>query len=297
MVDDSLRASERWPTSSRTITTTARLLLIAAAIQMAVPWLARSAITQPLPIGAIVSVVAGSTSFVLAAAALAGSSRWPQGRRWLILGGAAFALAGVLDLARDLWFAAQAYGNVPIDDPSQTLMRLRSVITAALTVAAPLLLGIGIWASRPHDLSRQHAAAIVALGVVGFVATLGGLISAWIASGILQATSTLFDGPLLVLTALGAAGFLALGVAAASAVHGKESLPELLIAAGATAWLCSAGWLQWSSVAWLSAVPQQPMPPGWAITVSFAHSVALLGTVTVIAGFGLAGPLRLPRTE
>ncbi len=297
MVNDSLLASGRWPTSSRTITTAAWLLLIAAAIQMAVLWLARSAITQPLPISAVVSVVSGSTCFVMAAAVLAGLSRWPEGRRWLILGGAAFALVGVLDLARDLWFATQPYGNVPIDDTSQTLIRLRGVITAALTIAAPLLLGAGIWTSRRHDLSRQHTAAIVILGVVGLVATLGGLVSAWIASGILQATSTLFDGPLLVITALSAAGFLALGVAAASGVHGKESLPELLISAGATAWLCSAAWLQWSSAAWLSAGPQQSMPPGWAITVSLADAVALFGTVAMIAGFGLAGLLRRPRTE
>jgi hypothetical protein len=207
------------------------LLLIAAAIQVAVLWMSRSAVTQPLPLSSIVGIVSNVTSFVLAAAVLVGRRRWPSGKRWLVAGAAAFAVIGLFDLGRDLWFAAQPYGNLSVDVTSQTLMRVRGTIVAALAIAAPFLLGVGLWISHHERASRARVAAMLVVGIVGSVATVGGVLEVSISLGVAPQPPQPFDDPLLILTGLNAAGLAVLAGAATRNLSSCWSLPDLPIAA------------------------------------------------------------------
>ncbi|HET8586531.1 MAG TPA: hypothetical protein VFM74_01520 [Candidatus Limnocylindria bacterium] len=297
MVDDLLRVPARRPASPRTIPALVWLPLIAAAIQVAVLWLSRSAVMQPLPLDSIVGIVSNVTPFLLAAAVLLGLPRWQDARRWLLGAVGAFALVGVLDLGRDVWFAAQPYGNLPVDDTSQALMRIRGTIVGALSIAAPVLLGIGLWTGRPERTGRVRRVAVLSVGVVGGAAIVGGMLEAWLALGLAPERSTPLDVPLLVLTGLNPAGLAVLGVAAARNVSGGRSLPELLIAVGATLWLAANGWVQWSSFALLSAGPLGAMPDGWYTMIDLTSAIMLLGMLVVIVGFGSGGWLRRPRSD
>lgn len=291
MIHDSLEARPSSPASARSVPGIVWLLLIAAVIQVVVLWFSRSAITQPLPLESIVGIVSSATPFLLAAAVLIGLRRWPRGRRWLLGGAAAFALAGLFDLGRDLWFAAQPYGNVPVGDPSQALMRLRATVEAALAIIAPLLLGIGLLKSRAERTSPVRLVAMIVVGVAGVAAMVGGVLEVSISLGLTPEPSTPFDVPLLVLTAVSAAGFAVLAVAATSPVAGRQSMPEVLIAAGATLWIAARGWVQWSSFAFLSAGPQQAMPEGWYAMISLTNLAVLVGMLAMIAGFAVGGLL------
>jgi hypothetical protein len=297
MVDDSLRVPHRWQPSARNVPGVVWLLLIAAAVQVTVLWLSRSAVTQPLPLASIVGIVSNATSFLLAAAVAVGLRRWPSGRRWLVIGAAAFALIGVLDFGRDIWFAAQPYGNLPVDVTSQMLMRLRGTIVAVLAIVAPILLGIGLWTSRPDPAGRKRVAAVLVVVIVGAAATVGGVLQVSVTFGVAPDPSTPFDAPLLLLTGLDTVGFALLAVAATRGALGSESLPEVLIAAGATLWVAAIGWLHWWSFAWLAAGPPQQMPEGWDVTINVTNGVMLLGTLAIIAGFGSAGLLRARESE
>jgi hypothetical protein len=302
MVDDSLRAPEAWRSSPRGIPGVAWLLLIAAAIQIAVLWISQSAIIQPLPIGSIVGILSNATSFLLAAAILVGASRWPHGRRWLVLGAACFALRGVLDLGLDVWFASWQPGNVPFDPAIQTVMAARATVAAALTVAAPLLLATGLWIASATDATRRRRAVMVALALLGAAATVGGLFEMgitltspafWDSAG--QPVALIFSTQFL--TALTTAAFAALSVSAMRIVRATDSLTELLIAAGATAWFLASGWMQWYEALWMSQGTEQGMPPDWMVTINLSNAVALVGMAAVIAGFALAGFLRRPLSD
>jgi hypothetical protein len=302
MVDDSLRAPEDWRTSLRGVPGVAWLLLIAAAIHIAVLWFSQSAIIQPLPIGSIVWILSGATSFLLAAAILVGASRWPHGRRWLVLGAACFALRGVLDLGLDVWFAAWRPGDVPFDPAIQTVMAARGTVAAALTVAAPLLLAAGLWTERATDATRRRRGVMVALALLGTVATVGGLFE----TGIALTRSAFWDSagqPVALnvstqfLTALTAAAFAALSVSAMRIVRATDSHTELLITAGATAWFLTSGWMQWYEALWIPRVIEQHMPPDWIVTINLSNAVALVGMAAMIAGFALAGFLRRPLSD
>lgn len=293
-MNESLSADHGWQAAARSIPGIAWLLVIAAAIQLLVLAASRGVFdARPLPLGAVVGILSGASPLLLAAAVLVGARRWPAGRRWLVAGAALFALRGLLDLGLDLWLASWPIGNAPIDPTSEGLMRLRGLIVDALTVAAPLLLAVGLWIGRPTDAFRgARRLVVVALGLLGILATTAGFFMTAVAltSSVVYRPASAMEALLLILTALHATAFAVLAIAATGTVR-FQRWPELAIASGATVWFLASGWLQWQSTEWAS----QGRSPDWlGLMVSVSTFAALLGMVTLIVGFGAAGLARRP---
>lgn len=302
-MNESVPAERGWQASAPNVPWIAWLLVFAAAIQIIVLWLRESAAIQPVPLGSVVGILADASPFLLAAAVLVSVSRWSGGRRWLVAGAALFAFRGLLDLGLDVWSVSWQTGNAPIDATSLTLMAARGVIAATLSMAAPLLLAAGLWTERSADrLHGGRLAAMAVLALVGVAATAGG----FVVTGTALTSSAFRDSmsqpaALIVansvITALHAAAFAALGVAALRVARAGAWLPELLIASGTAAWVGASGWLQWREAQWMAQGTSQGMPADWFSTVTLSNTFVLVGLVAMIAGFAVAGLRHRPLSD
>lgn len=238
--------------------------------------------------GMLVSWLQSITPFLLAATVVLGADRWPAGRRKLLLAAVALAVVGLLRLALDAWWTLWETGPGPIP-PETTPWLTLGWIGAGL--AAPVAYGLmaaGLWAARSdRPAGATRTASVIAIGVAGLIATGAGV---WVVAQTLERRGTadgLWVGSLTSLAwAAGFAMLAALAVAAVRAVRPADRLPEVLIGGGAVVTMLASAWT-WSypQIAPTQAWEEEAIV--WAFTIPTV--VVLMGTLAMIAGFGLAG--------
>ena len=228
----------------------------------------------------------GVSLFLLPAAIVLAMDRWPAGRRALVTGAAALALAAVLRTANDLWWVLwEASGATwEVNQPWLVIAYGCGALLFAIGLA---LVAAGLWASRAQvEMSAMRTALMAVIGLGAIVATGSGL---WVVARTFGLTNPDAVVPATVTGMLAAAGFAALGTVALAAVRAtpaRGGLPEMMIAGGAFAVMAATAWT-WA-VPYSSPGLQQVSEVAliWVYTVPYWISV--LGTLTMIAGFGLA---------
>jgi hypothetical protein len=277
-----------WRRSAHGIPAVAWVLVAAAAIELLGLAIIRGLFdTEPFPIAVLVSVMTAVTPFLLGAAVLVGTSRWPAARPWLIIAAAAFVLRGLLDAGFDAWLYSWQTMLVVPDASWDWLLTTRAFVVAALSVMAPALLAVGLWVSSRHSSpgSGDRRLSMGALATLGLLATAGSLALAVKLRGSAAGMPAAYWA-LDAITALVAPAFSVLAISAVRALRAPDLLPELLIAAGAAAAVAGTGWLDWL----LSLLQIQDIPFdlfGWLVTLP--NGLVLVGLLAVTAGFTSAG--------
>jgi hypothetical protein len=273
------------------------LLLGIAAIQLAVavamdwyqlfgPYL----ILRPeMIIGALTSVA----PFLLAAAVLTGAVRWPAGRRWLGWGAAAFGLYGVTETILSIWLLS--WSSSPSPGPvagwTQAGLIARASVSLLAALVAPMFLAMGLRAARNFPVldDRARRIAMVAIGVLGFVAVAGGIaLAAAEAAGLNEAGAAWLTAVFRGSTTLAAATMALLGVAAVGAAPRQRALPELLIAVGVSVVIGASAWTWWFQ----ALVPYQEQGAMLALVFTGPRAANLIGLLLLIAGFAAGALLR-----
>lgn len=262
------------------------LLLVAAVLHLALATAAQAAIGQVSLVepATVIGHLTDAGSFVLAAAVLAGTNRWPGGRRWLILGAVALATRGVLDTALQAWmWWAFSLGPWRLAALDQTFPYVRGIAALVAGVAAPALLAKGLMAtpatSSSNPARRRAAAALVLLGLVGLAVDLR--LAPAMAT---RSPISTFDATSQVLGGLALAGMAALGAVALHRLPAHYRMPELLIGIGAG--LSVAGGTGQAAVH-LGLVLIGPIGayPG---LMTLTGAVMLVGLLGMIGGFAVA---------
>lgn len=230
------------------------------------------------------------TPFLLAAAVVLGSDRWPAGRRTLLIGAAMLAAVAVLRMGSDIWWALwDASGHAW--DPASPWLLVASLATALLFVIAHALLAAGLWTTRSGPAGPARIAATAGIGLVGVLA-LGAAV--WVVAqtvALVPSDDRVYPVAISALTAAGVVVLALLAVAAAGVGPPLGGMPESLIAAGAVIVMAAMTWT-WS---FPYIVPVQEVPEDafvWVFTVPNASEVT--GWVVMITGFALAA-LRVRR--
>ena len=278
--------------SAHDIPAVAWVLVAAAAIELLGLALVRGLFdTEPFPVAVLVSVLTAVTPFLLAAAVLVGTRRWPAARLWLIIAAAALVLRGLLDAGFDAWLYWWQTTLVVPDGGWDWLLTTRAFVVAALSVMAPALLAVGLWGSSRSSspASREPRLSMGALAVLGLLATAGSLALAVKLSGSAVAMPAAYWA-LDAITALVAPAFSVLAISAVRALRAPDFLPELLIAAGAAVVVAATGWLDWLfSLRQIQDIPFDLF--GWLVTLP--SGLVLVGLLAVTAGFTSAGLLAI----
>ena len=249
--------------------------------------------TEPFPVARLVSVLTAVTPFLMAAGVLVGTRRWPSARLWLIVAAAAFVLRGLLDAGFDAWLYWWQTTIVVPDAGLDWLLIARALVVAALSVVAPALLAVGLWIGFRSSSrgSRGRRLSMGVLALLGLLATAGSLSLTLIVRGQalgMPATYWAF----YAITALTAPAFSALAISAVRALRAPDSLPELLIAAGAAVVVAATGWLDWLfSQRQIQDIPFDFF--GWLVTLP--SGLLLVGLLAGTAGFTVAGLLATER--
>lgn len=232
----------------------------------------------------LVRALASATSFLLAAAILIGAIRWPAGRTWLMWSAGAFAVHGLLELGLAVWFAWwDATGPQPFSDSEQTALIVRAAVSIVAITAAWVCVAMGIWLARPFrsTIGRGRLAAMIAVGILGLIATGAGFVIAASAGGSV-APLALVSAGLYAIDALSLAGTAALAIAAMWHLSSRNRIPEQLIAAGGALVVAAAAWSQ-SFLARTDLSQSTLGDVAWNFTLPSA--VGLLGMVALITGF------------
>lgn len=236
--------------------------------------------------GMVMDWIQSVTLFVLAAAVVLASERWPTGRRQLLMGAMALAVVALLRLGFDIWWAVwDASGHVY--EGSQAWLLGGYIAEGVLYLLAHALLAAGLWTARVHQHAGRARAALVALtGLGGLVATSVGLWAATRTLDFQPGDSVAYAAAMMTLTAAGFASLAILALAAARAAPERGGLTEVLIAVGALIAVLAAAWNR--GVVYVIPFQEVPLEAFiWYFTVPFAAEV--LGLLMMIAGFGLAG--------
>jgi hypothetical protein len=177
---------------------------------------------------------------LVATAVVVGAGRWPVGRAWLVAGAWLLALVGVLAVLFDVGFAQLVNEGVAFDDlePWFFIGGMAGGVAHVLGFGS---LAMGIWRARREGWPGMRAAAAIAVAVVTALAAAGPLAAIWGFGAYGSVPSTIAN---LVLTST---AIVAVGVLAVAALRGgpaRGSIPELIIAAGATGYVVVEG-LTW----------------------------------------------------
>lgn len=236
--------------------------------------------------GMVVNWIGSVAPFVLAAVVVLAADRWPAGRRLLLAGAAAMAVAALHQVVSDAWWAIWQANPGPLAEGIQPWLSATYLGAEVARIAAYGLVASGLWAARPAGpAGRSSGMLMLLLGLAGLVATGAGV---WVVGLALEGAGSA-DSPWLVVTgsALKAAGFAALaavGVAAARLAGRTGRRPETLIATGAFVTLVATAWT-WTvpHIAPTQAWSDDGL--AWAFTVP--NTMAVLGMYAMIAGFVL----------
>jgi hypothetical protein len=236
--------------------------------------------------GMVLDWVNSISLFLLAAAVVLAADRWPGGRRTLLMGAGALAIVALLRLGLDAWMAVwEASGHVY--DPSPPFVLGMHLGAGVMFVTAHVLLAAGLWAGRsPAPMGRTRSLLVAMIGLGGLIATGAGL---WAVVLTLPRAQPDYAAYAVVIMTLTAVSFVALGLLAMAAArvtprHG--GIPEKLIAVGASVTLAATAWA--SIGPYFTPGPGEVSEDGflWVYTLPYAAGIA--GTLTTIAGFGLA---------
>ena len=281
----------------RSVPVAAWLLLGFAAIQLAVlvamdwyqlfgPYL----ILRPeMVIGAFTSVA----PFLLAAAVLTGAVRWPAGRSWLGWGAVAYAMHGLMETILSIWVVSWTSSPFagPVSGWTQAGLIARASISLLAALAAPLLLAMGLRAARTFPVSddRVRRIAMLAIGVLGFVAVAGGgALAAAEAAALNEGGAAWLTAVFRGVTTLAAGTMALLGVAAVGAAPRQRALPELLIAFGASAVIVASAWTWWLQ----GLVPFEEQGAILGLAFTAPSGVNLVGLLCLVAGFAAGALVR-----
>lgn len=287
-LDEPTASEAAWRRSAREIPAVAWLLVAVAAIDIGSLTVSRGLFSaQPLRIGQLVHVLMSATPFLLAAGVVVGARHWPAARVWLITAAVALVLWGLLQGVLDVWLYVVEASPTPPDPSWEWILAPRDFLAAALSVMAPVLLAVGLWvAPRPSaPRSRNQRLAIGALLAIGLAATAGALASTEIQGG-RPITMPPDVWALVVITALVAPAFTALGLSAALRTSKAEWLPGLLIAAGAGLVAAASGWLGWLFT--LHMIQDIPADLIGGLLV-LPNGLVVVGLLGVAAGFAIGG--------
>lgn len=233
----------------------------------------------------VVGAIRAVSPFLLAAAVLIGTPRWPAGRRWLHLGALTLGLLGLLALGSDIWWAIWEASPGGLSDGVQLILTVRYVASTIAAIAAPALLAAGLWSARADaPTGGLRRVAMVVIGLIGLAGLGSGV---WVAALYLGtpnlgAAASLYAA-VGVLVAIGFAATALLALAAMRVMPRRGRMPELLIAVSAT---LVAGATAWEWV-FPNVVPLQELPfdvSSWVFTL--VSAIVTLGFVGMIAGFG-----------
>lgn len=236
----------------------------------------------------LVGWVQSITPFLLAAAVVLGADRWPAGRPRLLVAAAALAVVGLLRLALDAWWTLWETAPGPIPPETTPWLTFGWI---GVGLAAPVAYGLmaaALWTTRPsRPAGAARVASIIAIGLAGLIATGAGL---WVVAQTLElrgGADGLWVGSLTAVSWTASfAALAALAVVAVRIVRPVDPLPEVLIAGGAVVTMIASAWT-WSYPQIAPTQAWQEEAIAWAFTIPSV--VVLIGTLAIIAGFGLAG--------
>ena len=222
--------------------------------------------------------------FGLAAALVIASDRWHAGRSWLLRAALAFVVAGVLEVAFEVyivWF----FANAPlIGEWTNVILGVRGISAAAATAAGLAMVGIGLWVARPAGGADVRGWEVATIGGLGLVAA-GGAVAYAVASAL-----SLDNGYALVAAVTwsfvtGLARLAMAFVAFAALRHRpfREHLAEVVIAAGALLALMAAAVGSWVT----AMVPMQDLDTSLVGLLPLPAAVHAAGWVTIVAGVGI----------
>lgn len=230
--------------------------------------------------------------FLLAASVIVGADRWPAGRRHLRFAAGALAMFAVLSLVHDAWWAVWEMNPGEIPATVQPWLIAREVGAGVVVLVAYGLMALGLWLGSARPLSRGRLLTMAGIGALALAVTAVGL---WTLTlyrapdgGTLTAATVIASG---VLTPLGFVALGAVGIAAIRAMPEQESVPELLIAVGATLAMAGAAW-SWS---FWALIPQPDVAPEVvALLASVPGAAVAIGMVAMVGGFVAAALVRRP---
>jgi hypothetical protein len=235
----------------------------------------------------VIRWIRAMSPFLLAAVVVLAADRWPAGSRRLLIAAAALAVVGLLRMASDAWWAIWEISPGIIPEGTQPWLTGAFLGTGICFVLAHALLAGGLWAARPdRPVGRTRVALMTVIALAGLIAT---------GAGVWTVVPTLEYGgshEYLWVAVVGgliiAAGFAALAAVAIAATRGAprgSGVPEMLIAIGATDTMVATAWT-WCFPYVAADVAGTPEGFFWVYTIPGAAVV--LGTLAMIAGFGLA---------
>ncbi|MGI8830631.1 MAG: hypothetical protein ACR2I5_12775 [Candidatus Limnocylindria bacterium] len=220
------------------------ILIGASAITLVLTSASRGLIstTPDIYSAAVFDTIESAAAFALAAALVSGAGRWQPGRKRLLAGAVAFAVAGVLQLAYRSWFAAwQTEPRVLSDIETATLVA-RAFLEAGAMAAGTWLAAIGLWQSRPRHATGGRAAVVI--GVAAVLALVGTMAVG--ASGMQAGPGIALNVTQNLLLAIVSMATAFLAIAASRYRPIGHHLPELAIGLGAFTILVMTGVRQWA---------------------------------------------------
>lgn len=237
--------------------------------------------------GMVLTWLQSITPFLLAAAAVLGADRWPAGRRALLVAAAALGVVGVLRLVSDVWWTIWEISPGTIPDGVQPWLTGTYLGASLGTLLAYALLAGGLWSARPdRSIGRTRVTLMSLIALAGVVATGAG---AWTVVPTLDYPGSHdYLWVAVVGTLIIAAGFGALAAVALAATRGAphgRAMPEILIAIGSTVTMIATAWT-WCAPYAAPDVAGTPEGFFWVYTIP--GTAAVLGSLAMIAGFGLA---------
>lgn len=264
------------------------LLLAAAVIHFLVHLLLRAGSAYPFPPEptAVLLAVRAASAFGVAAGVVIGASNWPRARKLLMLGAAALALHGALELAGEgtlYWVLQDSASDLPARAAAtEGINYVRAFLSALAAAMAPMLLAAGLWRSA-GDRAAAEPSRRWLIGMVGLMALVVTGLGLWLALEVARRVPEIWFAAIWeVLLAVNAGGMGLLALAALRAVGSRAPLPEALIAIGSTLVLLGLGW---SSVAQISSLFDAPGAASILPPYPLPALITSVGGIVLAIGF------------